>query len=446
MKVQPVSPLALLILFSAASTPAEPLPAPGYAGARRAALEAGSTLKARLHARDAAARRTWSRPAHTSCNALAQAAVEVDAAWSAYVDALERVSVAAIGHPRHAESARLAARAASAERAADVTHTAEWAAWCAALPTAQPSPAIRGNTEQICEIERLDRAVIRRLSAGERPATLDQLQWLSDRFKDTLDFVFVVDMRGVDAADDAAHVWFDRRVPGVGRAPWHPAHLPGWRRLQGAIVIDGLRSDARKAPTLRAIARTFGNRWAIPGCARTHEGWGVSDAGGQLGGGSAVELIEPGTYRVRPIRPGARLGVVGNGGNGAPYAPIEQYLLGHRPLAEVPPLTLLRAPRALGDGRFAADGTCVVDQETIRQSFGVRPPRVAPWRIGVLLVAAPDTTIAALRGQLNAIDAFTRAGPDDDALLYNYYEATDGRGQLDWQAPIPRACPSRAQK
>lgn len=455
--MQSPSPLALAILLWAACARGEAPPtggvsgaasggdpatdSAGYPAARAAATDAGRTLKARLHARDEAARRTWEHPDRERCAALAQAAVEVDAAWAEYVGQLERMAVAAIGHPRHAESARLAARTAAAERGADVRYTADWAAWCAALPATRPVAHARAEVEARCGHAWIDRAVIRRGARGA--ATIDHVRWMAARFEDTLDFLFVIRLDTRVAPDDAAHVWFERGGGGVGRAPWDPAHLPAWRALRAAIVIDGIAADARTAPTLRALARTFAHRGAPADCAQPHEGWGISDVGGQLGGGGGIALVAPGRYRVTPLRPGGRLGIVGNGGNGLPYAPLEQHLLGHLPLSAVPVATLLRDPRPLGDGIYAARGACRLTGAEITRRFGARPVRQGPWRVGALLVADPATPAAALRRQVTALEAFTRPGPDDDALLFNYFEATEGRGRLEWIAPTARGCGPR---
>lgn len=441
--MQSPSLFALIALVGWASAAAPPEPRARYAAARQAALEGARTLKAALHARDARARRLWRTPGPQACAALAESAVNLDAAWSTYVAALSRVEAAAQGFPDHAETARVATKAAAAERAADVQHTARWSAWCAALPARAAATHAPAAPSQACGDERVGALIVRRqpvVDAGER-ATLRHTRWMAARYADALDLLAVIYMDGLPSpVDDAAHVWIDRGTPGVGSAPYKPGHLPRWRRLRAAIAIDGAMTTLRTAPTLRALVRRVGNRWAVPECPTPSGGWGYSNVGGQLGGAAMISAVAAGRYRLTPARSDGRLGLVANGGNALPYAPVEQYLLGHRPLDAVGSLTFLRDPRPRDDGLVDATGQCVLDAPRIRALFGERPPRTAPWTMGVLVVATPDTPAHLLDAQRRAAETFMRPGPDDDPLLFNYFEATEGRGRLALTTPAARAC------
>ena len=287
--------------------------------------------------------------------------------------------------------------------------------------------------------------VVRRLAEVDagHGATLRHARWLSTRFEDTLDLVAIVYMTGLSSpVDDVSHMWIDRGVPGVGAAPYKPGHLPRWRRLRAAIAVDGAGTDLRTAASLRALLRRVAPRWDVPGCPSARVGWGYSNVGGQLGGAARIEAVGAGRYRLVPAKPGGRLGLAGNGGNSLPYAPIEQYLLGHRPLNSVGGLTFLRNPRPREDGLVEADGQCMLDAARVRSLFGERPPRSEPWTMGVLIVAEPQTPARLIDAQRRAAEAFMHPGPDDDPLLFNYFEATEGRGRLALTAPTPRRCPA----
>lgn len=431
--MQSVSPLALAALLVAGTSQARP---GGYEGARQSAVEAGRTLKAALHARDASGRRAWDQPGPERCAALAQAAVEVDTAWDAYIKALEQVALTAVGHRERAASAQVAARTATAERAEDVRQTAAWSAWCAALPPrATPAIPVGASSTPICDAERLGSVLVRRQAAPSNDfrATLRHTRWLSARFADDLDALAVIYMSGLPPdAGDAWHVWIDRR--GADRARYHPAHLPRWRRLRAAIAIDGRRSDLQRAPSLRAWLRAAVPRRALTACPQPEGGWGWSDIGGQMGGARRIEWLGERRYRLTPVLPEGRIGQIGNGGNGLPYAPIEQYFLGHRARDTLRSATFLRDARRLADGSVQAEGRCVLDPAALPAV----PPRDTPWRLGVLIIAAPDTPTHALHAQRRAAHRFAHPGPDDDPLLYNYYEATDGRGALRLMVPAPR--------
>jgi hypothetical protein len=444
LKVQSPSLFALFVLLWGVGANGSSDRRARYAAARQTALDDARTLKAALHARDAQARRLWRRPGLAACAALAESAVNLDAAWSRYVDALRGIEQAARPFPDYAETARVARKAAVAERTSDVRHTARWSAWCAALPPrAAAASGSQASSQRVCDVERFGPVIVRRQASidAEDGATLRHTRWLAARFDDTLDLLAVIYMSGLASpVDDVAHVWIDRGTPGVGAAPFKPGHLPRWRRLQAAVAIDGARTDLRSAPSLRALVRRAGNRWVVPGCPRPHEGWGYSNVGGQLGGAARLETIAAGRYRLVPARADGRSGLVGNGGNALPYAPIEQYLLGHRPLDAVGSLTFLRGVRRRDDGLVDAEGRCVLDAARIRTLFGERPLRATPLTMGVLIVATPETPAYRIDAQRRAAEIFMQPGPDDDPLLFNYFEATQGRGRLAFSVPPPRRC------
>lgn len=442
--MQSPSLFALIVLLWSIGANGSLDPRGRYAAARQTALDDARTLKAALHARDAQARRLWRSPGLAGCAALAESAVNLDAAWSRYVSALRGVEQAARPFPDHAETARVARKAAVAERTADVRHTARWSAWCAALaPRAAAASGSQASSQRVCDVERFGAVIVRRqasIDAGAG-ATLRHTRWLAARFDDALDLLAVIYMDGLASpVDDVAHVWIDRGTPGVGAAPFRPGHLPRWRRLQAAIAIDGAHTDLRTASSLRALLRRAANRWTVPGCATPHEGWGHSNVGGQLGGATRLETVAAGRYRLVPPRANGRSGLVGNGGNALPYAPIEQYLLGHRPLDAVGSLTFLRGVRPRDDGLVDAEGRCVLDAARIRSLFGERPLRTTPWTMGVLIVATPKTPAHRIEAQRRAAETFMQPGPDDDPLLFNYFEATQGRGRLAFTVPAPRSC------
>ena len=105
-------------------------------------------------------------------------------------------------------------------------------------------------------------------------------------------------------------------------------------------------------------------------------------------------------------------------------------------------MTFLRDPRPRSDGLVDADGQCALDAARIRALFGERPPRTTPWTMSVLIIATPQTPAALIDAQRRAAEGFMHPGPDDDPLLFNYFEATDGRGRLALTAPVPRRCAS----
>ncbi|MEZ4474649.1 MAG: hypothetical protein R3F60_28460, partial [bacterium] len=172
-------------------------------------------------------------------------------------------------------------------------------------------------------------------------------------------------------------------------------------------------------------------------------GFGHADTGGQLGGFRLLRREPGGRWSAAPARPDGQPGLIANGGNAVPYAAVERYLLGLTPLDALPTLTFLRDPRPGPDGLSAA-GTCRLTPADLRAAFEERPAREAPYAVGVVVLTAaplPEDEITRLRADALA---FTAAGPDDDPLIFNYFEATAGQGRLSLRVPAPRGCADRA--
>jgi hypothetical protein len=223
----------------------------------------------------------------------------------------------------------------------------------------------------------------------------------------------------------------DRGVPGLGgAAPYRPAHLPRWRRLEGVAVLDG-RRGLRDAPILYALARIHANRLPLEGCSPQLGGhWGYADVRGQLGGGG-LEPAGQGTWLFSG-------GLVGNGGDVVAYAPLELYLLGLADPSDVGTVRFLRGARAAEDGTLRAGGVCTVDGPELVRRFGRRPRRDAPWRVGVVVVSTAPLTSAVARRYRADLAALVAAGPDADPDRLNFHEATGGRGRLTVVVPSAR--------
>ena len=115
--------------------------------------------------------------------------------------------------------------------------------------------------------------------------------------------------------------------------------------------------------------------------------------------------------------------------------------MGLQPLDQVPPVTFLRRPRAgddLGPGEVRADGVCRLDAVALRRRFGVRAPGPTVWQVAVVVVSEDPVDPTQMQRHEQDLAAFTAAGPDDRADVYNFYEATGGRARLVPMIPRPR--------
>ncbi len=155
------------------------------------------------------------------------------------------------------------------------------------------------------------------------------------RFRDEFDYVLL--LWDVDDIPDEAPVgMFTRAVDGrddrctaVIRTdcPRFLGTLAITFSLHGTPGTDALNGG----PLLHEMAHAIGN-FVLPTTRPSH--WGHAGVGGQLGGWNPGSLkdVGGGQYQVDPF------GEYANDGNSIPYAPLELYLMGLLPPADVPPV------------------------------------------------------------------------------------------------------------
>ncbi len=207
----------------------------------------------------------------------------------------------------------------------------------------------------------------------------------------------------------------------------------------------------RHGPALHELLHQWAN-YAIPTSSRGH--WGFSSADGQLGGFNLSDLKDLGNGRYTA----GYFGLVANGGNGLPYSPIELYLAGFIPPAEVPDLWVAED----GEWLLDDDGNRVITASrhpiftasniktyTIEDIIAEHGPRVPDhtqaqhdFRAAAILLIDEDHP--ATRQGLNIVSEhvswFSHPGGDSHRL-YNFHEATGGRGTItmdglsDFQKP-----------
>lgn len=167
--------------------------------------------------------------------------------------------------------------------------------------------------------------------------------------------------------------------PGIGTLTPALPQLAGLSsRLKGVLILyhyQGLSGG----PFLHEFAHLFANHLGGPlgdnAPYQTH--WGFNDVGGQLGGWAKGTLVELGDGVYRAEGPnGGRFNPIANGGNSIPYAPLELYLMGLLPAAEVPPIEQALDPVVIQDGdegtEFAASGFRTVTIDDIIRDNGSR--------------------------------------------------------------------------
>lgn len=415
----------------------------GYAmGLRVVARETGQ-VKGSLGAWYGARGALAERPGLDRCRALAARSAALDERLEGLSAAYERLAQLAPDRERRsvAESHRRAVALVAARARGDGS---QWARWCAALQETQAVPRPRAEPPaRLCEGLTLSGDVMnlhgpgltRRISAPGGGLNVARIlsRCLRDRRPTQWMYVLaLVSGAPLDDLGEQASVYVHRPIDGLGgrrEADLPASAVPRWPALMGVVVLpeDGLQHG----PALQGLLKPYGNRLTLPGCSpQLGDRWGYADVGGQLGGGhpSSITAVGDGRYRVAPLGAGP-LGLAGNGGNGVPYAPIELYLMGLLPAREVGPVQMLKGARPEGEV-VAAEGVCAVDGRGLVKRFGARPPGPTTWPVGVVIVSEAPLSGEALAEHRQRVDAFTRAGQDDDPRLYNFFEATGGRARL----------------
>lgn len=411
----------------------------GYNHAQADVAQAARRVKASLMARASLADAAGSDPGR--CEALARAGARVDLYWLALAGAYGALSRTA-PTPALLRGAERGEERTHGQRRLDREYHQAWQAFCAgAPPFVLMEPLSGAPTEPLCDGLRVEGEVgfLTRAVRFDVPRSgLGLARWLSVRLADRWDVLIIVAADGLPSqVGERASVTIDRQRRGEGRPPVVGAErLPRWHRLRGVVVVDGA-GPLEQAPLLRGLARLHGNRLQLPGCSPqlSGAGWGWSDVGGQLGGGApdGVEQLSGGRLRFTGL--GGQLGLVGNGGNAVPYAPLELYLMGLEHPEHLPQMVFAKHPRDPRGATVQADGVCRLDGQILVQRFGRRPLDRTPWRVGLVVVSAAPLGPARRLELRQDWARFTRQGADDRVDSLNFYEATGGRGQLRPVAP-----------
>ncbi|RKD90423.1 T9SS type A sorting domain-containing protein [Mangrovibacterium diazotrophicum] len=281
-----------------------------------------------------------------------------------------------------------------------------------------------------------------------------------ERIDGDYDFVFVVmNSYPENAAAVGLSYGISNDVSNIGRRIFDLSSYYGLPSGTKSVIWLSDKSNVPYGPSLHEISHTWGNflfhTKAIQQNSLLPEGveeidyrphWGVASAGGQLGGFAEfvtdVDGVENKYQAYMKGTPGFGQNV--NGGNSVPYSNIELYLMGMISLAEVNPLSCFYKLSVdsysdfRSNGIFYSDSVVVFDQETILDTFGERFPKSSDaqkdFEVLFVLLANRMPTNEEQEELEAGIDYLTFKGEDDISSLYNFFEATGGRGTLS--APV----------
>ncbi len=231
-------------------------------------------------------------------------------------------------------------------------------------------------------------------------------------------------------------------------------------RLRGAVAVNFF--DGGNGPTIHETFHYWGvflDRSFGFGRDRDNEfgaHWGLAGVMGQMGGfdPESIECVDP-AGAPPPCTENAQgeqeitigsFGPTANGGDGIPYAPIELYLMGVLPAAEVPSPILV-----IEDGhfveyneatqrlRFAVGGFRQVTIQEIIDLHGERPPAdEADRNLRAAFVLFSDEPLPA--AALERLDHWARVfgNIEPSNFLESFESATGGRATMDVRLGPPR--------
>ncbi len=265
-----------------------------------------------------------------------------------------------------------------------------------------------------------------------------------EMFEDEFDFLIV--MSNIELGDDpyrryrGAHYAVSNEVEGIGIDPFHNDGWGSDKRLQGLVHLP-YKQGFGEGPVLHELMHRWGNSIVEGLGAGAH--WGWSDVHRQLGGFESDELVDlgGGRYNAGHFGPG------GFAGDFLPYAALELYIAGLGPADEVPDWI-----SGVDAGfSFTADGRVEEHEDrghvftvkefethTIDEIIAMHGPRVPDYStsqkefraVAILLIDEAHPAITEVVDEISRhVTRFTHPGEDEE-WLYNFYEATKGRGTM----------------
>ena len=269
-------------------------------------------------------------------------------------------------------------------------------------------------------------------------------------FDDVFDFLIVLsNLESVYDNELYNYLGAYRRVSndvrGIGRPPQYGRDFGSAGKLKGIVHLADNHSSLDAL--LHELMHCWTN-WIVPTAHAGH--WGFSSAGGHHGGFDIADRVNlgAGRYTAGSFRTGGVALTGTMSGNVAPYSPIELYAAGYLPPEEVPDLWVAEdgewvleadgshVRTADGQRIFAASNVRTYAIEDLVAIHGERIPASgeAQWhfRLGFILLADDDHP--ATDEQLDRVSEyaewFSLRRDDGRDELYNFYEATGGRGSV----------------
>lgn len=272
-------------------------------------------------------------------------------------------------------------------------------------------------------------------------------------FKDEFDFIFLV-LNEADIPDSLGYagqlISVTQKTTGIGSGVFDYANRYGSGGRLKSIMALTKKDHILFGPSLHELMHTWGN-FAIsagaydpfgPGCCggamddyQPHWGFTGGNTAGQLGGFVQSTLVGNVNGKTNRYRTG-EFGQFANGGNSVPYSEFELYLMGMIPLSGVAPFDVFRDITAYDASTHEFEATTKVryDNARILSELQARSPSQATSQkdFRLLIVVLSDAPLTDLEWKTYDKDSerFGMAA-DDGTFLYNFWEATGGKGTME---------------
>lgn len=257
-----------------------------------------------------------------------------------------------------------------------------------------------------------------------------------EQFKDDFDVLFFTQNQE-NAPNGSASTQMDAKntVQGIGKGLFNNSSLYGSAgKLESTVHLNAL-TGMRNGPSLHEFFHHWGNSLAqFPTTYGSH--WGASSVKGVLGGFDSNSLVDlgGGSWQVAPFSEFT------GAGNTTPFAPLELYLMGLIPAADVPDTKIAinfanYSQNTATTATFTATSISNKTSAQIVVDNGARIPDSTNSQksfkgLHVVLTKTPLANPLWARMDEDT-HRFSRASASGTAPLLNFWEATGGRATLE---------------
>ena len=276
-------------------------------------------------------------------------------------------------------------------------------------------------------------------------------QDIYQKFEDDFDFIFLILKETTLPANmpTGELIQVSNSTEGIGLNDFNSTSDYGSADQLQSVIHLGRFNYMRLGPSLHELMHNWGN-FAINTHALFEFGtdlnsfdfiphWGFTGGStkGQLGGFKQSSLIENGNnnYTVDAF------GGFANGGNSVPYNEMELYLMGMIPITQVSNFDVFKSITTQTDNTNGTYSFTAAERETftpnsIVNQLGQRVPNSNTAQKNFKALAVVLTDVALTENEWNQIDndivQFSKIGADDQASIYNFWEATNQLGTIDF--------------